>query len=139
MASNNAAAAVKAPPALGTLDGLIEPDGGVLVDLHVKESDRESKRAEAATLPKIPLTKVDLEWVHTVAEGWASPLTGFMRQNEYLQALHFNSLRLPDGTFVNMSLPIVLAVGEDQKEAISGVRDVTLVAPNGTDIAILRK
>jgi 3'-phosphoadenosine 5'-phosphosulfate synthase len=139
VASNNAAAAATVkPPAMGTIDGLIEPDGGVLVDLHVKESERKSKQAEAATLPKITLTRVDLEWVHTVAEGWASPLTGFMRQNEYLQALHFNSLRLSDGTFVNMSLPIVLAVGDDQKEAISGVRDVTLVGPNGTDIAILR-
>lgn len=119
--------------------GLIEPDGGVLVDLHVPESERDSKRAEAMTLPKIQLGRVDLEWVHTVAEGWASPLKGFMRQSEYLQSLHFNCLRLPDGSFTNMSLPIVLAINDEQKSSFSGVTAVTLVAPDGKDVAILRK
>lgn len=132
-----------APPATTTTKdsrGLIEPDGGVLVDLHVAEAERESKTAEATTLPQISLTKVDLEWVHTVAEGWASPLTGFMRQSEYLQVLHFNCLRLQDGTFVNMSLPIVLAVDDEQKERLSGATAVALVGPNGDDVvAILRK
>ncbi|KAG0623457.1 hypothetical protein M758_3G175900 [Ceratodon purpureus] len=118
--------------------GLIEPDGGVLVDLHVPEQEKESKRAEAATLPRIQLAKVDLEWVHTVAEGWASPLTGFMRQSEYLQALHFNCLRLPDGSFVNMSLPIVLSIDDEKKESLAGVTAVTLVGPDGNDVAILR-
>lgn len=119
--------------------GLIEPDGGVLVDLHVSEQEKDSKKAEAATLPKIQLVLVDLQWVHTVAEGWASPLTGFMRQNEYLQSLHFNCLRLPDGTFTNMSLPIVLAIDDEKKQSLSGVNAVTLVGPDGNDVAILRK
>ncbi|XP_024358180.1 ATP sulfurylase 1, chloroplastic [Physcomitrium patens] len=118
--------------------GLIEPDGGVLVDLHVSEQEKDSKKAEAATLPKIQLVLVDLQWVHTVAEGWASPLTGFMRQNEYLQSLHFNCLRLPDGTFTNMSLPIVLAIDDEKKQSLSGVNAVTLVGPDGNDVAILR-
>ncbi|KAG0554796.1 hypothetical protein M758_12G122700 [Ceratodon purpureus] len=133
--------AVTAVSAMGSsprTGGLIEPDGGVLVDLHVSEQERESKKAEAAELPKIQLARVDLEWVHTVAEGWASPLTGFMRQNEYLQSLHFNCLRLPDGTFTNMSLPIVLAIDDEKKESLAGVTAVTLVGPDGNDIAILR-
>lgn len=139
LATNAATAAATAMGTTPRTGGLIEPDGGVLVDLHVLESERGSKRAEAATLPKIQLAKVDLEWVHTVAEGWASPLTGFMRQNEYLQALHFNCLRLPDGSFTNMSLPIVLAVDDEKRQSLSGVTAVTLVAPDGNDVAILRK
>lgn len=136
LATNPSTAAMGTTPRTG---GLIEPDGGVLVDLHVPEQERESKKGEAATLPKIQLAKVDLQWVHTVAEGWASPLTGFMRQNEYLQALHFNCLRLPDGSFTNMSLPIVLAIDDDKKESLAGVTAVTLVGPDGNDVAILRK
>ena len=31
-----------------------------------------------------------------LSEGWATPLTGFMREREYLQCLHFGSL-LDDG------------------------------------------
>ncbi|KAB1203677.1 ATP sulfurylase 2 [Morella rubra] len=97
---------------------LIEPDGGVLVNLVVPESERAKKTSEAEALPKVCLTKIDIEWVHVISEGWASPLRGFMRENEYLQSLHFNSLRTKDGSVVNMSLPIVLAIDDETKEQI---------------------
>ncbi|GMI91315.1 ATP SULFURYLASE ARABIDOPSIS 1 [Hibiscus trionum] len=117
---------------------LIEPDGGVLVNLIVPESEREAKTAEAESLPKVRLTKIDVEWLHVISEGWASPLKGFMREDEYLQSLHFNSLRLKDGSFVNMSLPIVLAIDDETKERIGSSSDVGLVRPDGDLIAILR-
>ncbi|XP_058098806.1 ATP sulfurylase 2-like [Magnolia sinica] len=117
---------------------LIDPDGGSLVDLVVPEKDRASKRAEAVSMPKVRLGKIDLEWVHVISEGWASPLRGFMREEEYLQSLHFNSLRLADGTVVNMSLPIVLAIDDRDKEAIGTSSDVALVSPQDVLIGILR-
>ena len=119
--------------------GLIAPDGGVLVDLHVPVMEKEAKKSEASKLPQVQLSKVDLEWVQVVAEGWASPLRGFMRQSEYLQALHFNSLRIADGSLVNMSIPIVLAIDDAKKESLEGVNAVTLVGPSGAHVAILRK
>lgn len=42
-----------------------------------------------------PLTSVlqlDMQWVQVLAEGWATPLNGFMREREYLQCLHFDCL-----------------------------------------------
>lgn len=36
--------------------------------------------------------QLDLQWVQVLAEGWASPLKGFMREREYLQVIHFNTL-----------------------------------------------
>ncbi len=30
--------------------------------------------------------------MQVLAEGWASPLKGFMREREYLQVIHFNTL-----------------------------------------------
>lgn len=118
---------------------LIEPDGGVLVDLVVHESVRGSKVLEAESLPHVRLSKIDLEWVHVLSEGWASPLGGFMREHEYLQSLHFNSLRMQDGTIVNMSLPIVLAIDDDTKARIGLSPNVALVGPNGDLVAILRR
>eukprot|EP00262_Sarcandra_glabra_P022135 TRINITY_DN9678_c0_g1_i1.p1 TRINITY_DN9678_c0_g1~~TRINITY_DN9678_c0_g1_i1.p1 ORF type:complete len:480 (-),score=93.28 TRINITY_DN9678_c0_g1_i1:664-2103(-) len=118
---------------------LIEPDGGPLVDLVVAESERDSKRLEAKSLPKKRLGNVDMEWVHVLSEGWANPLRGFMREDEYLQSLHFNSLRLSDGSVVNMSLPIVLGLGDEEKEAIGGSPDVGLIGPNGDLVGILRR
>ncbi|GAB2293875.1 AP-2 complex subunit sigma [Dionaea muscipula] len=117
---------------------LIDPDGGSLVDLIVPENARAARTSEAESLPKVRLTKIDLEWVQVISEGWASPLRGFMREAEYLQSLHFNCLRLRDGSFVNMSLPIVLAIDDDTKERIGSSANVGLFGPSGDLIAILR-
>ncbi|CAL9075530.1 unnamed protein product [Musa acuminata var. zebrina] len=118
---------------------LIEPDGGALVELVVPEAERAARRAEASRLPAVRIGPIDLEWVHVVADGWASPLRGFMREAEYLQSLHFRSLRLADGSVVNMSLPIVLAIGDEEKEAIGKAPDVALTSPGGDFVAILRR
>ncbi|KAJ9165989.1 hypothetical protein P3X46_020796 [Hevea brasiliensis] len=118
---------------------LIEPDGGAVVDLVLPESERGTKALEAESMPKVRLTKIDVEWVHMISEGWASPLRGFMRENEYLQSLHFNSLRMADGTVVNMSLPIVLAIGDETKGSIGSSKNVALVTPDGDLIGILRR
>lgn len=118
---------------------LIEPDGGALVDLVVPESERGSKALEAESLPKVTLTRIDLEWVHVISEGWASPLRGFMREDQYLQSLHFNSLKTKDGSVVNMSLPIVLAIDDETKDRIGSSPNVGLLGPNGDFIGILRR
>lgn len=118
---------------------LIEPDGGVLVDLVVPENERGPKMIEAESMPRVNLTKIDLEWVHVISEGWASPLRGFMRENQYLQSLHFNCLKTGDGSTVNMSLPIVLAIDDETKERIGSSTNVGLVGPGGDLIGILRR
>lgn len=103
----------------------------------VKESDKDSKSIEASKLPKIRLSTVDLQWVHVLSEGWASPLRGFMRESEFLQTLHFNSLRLHDGSFVNMSVPIVLALDDAQKALVGSSTGVALVDEDDYLVAIL--
>ena len=118
---------------------LIDPDGGTLVDLVVPESERAKKKSEAEAMPKVRLTKVDIEWVHVISEGWASPLRGFMRESEYLQSLHFNCLRMKDGSVANMSLPIVLAIDDETKERIGSSPNVGLVGPDGDLVGILRR
>ncbi|CAK9317301.1 unnamed protein product [Citrullus colocynthis] len=117
---------------------LIDPDGGAVVELIVPESERASRVLEAEPLPKVKLTQIDLEWVHVISEGWASPLRGFMREDEYLQSLHFNCLKIKDGSLVNMSLPIVLAINDDVKDQIGSSSNVGLLGPNGDLVGILR-
>ncbi|TVU06938.1 hypothetical protein EJB05_46975, partial [Eragrostis curvula] len=118
---------------------LIDPDGGALVEIVAAPDRRAALRAEAEQLPRVRMSLVDLQWAHVLAEGWASPLRGFMREDEYLQSLHFNCIRLPDGGgLVNMSLPIVLAIGDADKEQIGDKPDVALEGPDGGVVAILR-
>ena len=119
--------------------GLIEPDGGRLVELLVEEPLRGLKKKEALSLPRISLSSIDIQWVHVLSEGWASPLTGFMRESEFLQTLHFNSLRLPDGSVANMSVPIVLAIDDAQKHHIGDSTSVALFDVNNNPIAIMKE
>lgn len=74
-----------------------------------------------------------------LSEGWAHPLTGFMREKEYLQTLHFNCILNEDSmTRNNHSVPIVLSLSETDKKRLEDVSAMTLVYDNNP-VAILRK
>jgi len=147
-----------------TPPGLPNPDGDVIVDLHVPPEQREAKKMEAETLPKVMITDIDLNWLQTIGEGWASPLTGFMREGTLLETLHFNSIltdpfnltgnvdrltsktdfdnfpEFPPRNRVSMPIPITLSCTDYTKIAIetSGKSAVALVTPMGQTVAILR-
>lgn len=94
--------------------------------------------AEAKTLPTLSISLVELQWLQILSEGWASPLTGFMRENEYLQALHFNCIVTDDAiNRNNQSVPIVLSLTEEDKKRLEDVSAMTLTYDD-KPIAILR-
>lgn len=93
------------------------------------------RKVEASKLPKLSLSKIDLQWVQVLAEGWATPLTGFMREDQYLQCLHFGVLI--DGKVHSQAIPIVLPVVDEDKERLQNMKALTLTY-DGKDIAILR-
>uniref|UniRef100_A0A8C5AM64 3'-phosphoadenosine 5'-phosphosulfate synthase 2a n=1 Tax=Gadus morhua TaxID=8049 RepID=A0A8C5AM64_GADMO len=105
-------------------------------DLFVPENKRSLAVADAAILPTIHITKLDLEWVQVLSEGWASPLKGFMREREFLQVLHFGTLL--DDVAINLTVPIVLPVSTETKQKMDGCAAIALVY-QGVRIAILRK
>lgn len=78
---------------------------------------------------------MDLQWVQVLAEGWATPLTGFMREKEFLQSQHFGCLL--DGGIVNQSIPVVLAVCTADKERLEGCPAFALTHA-GQNVAIMR-
>jgi len=85
-------------------------------DLTVPEDEFEAATAEAESLPSVEINKLDLEWVQVLGEGWATPLTGFMREREYLQCQHFNCLL--DNGVTNQSIPVVLPISTADKEKL---------------------
>ncbi|GAB5030962.1 sulfate adenylyltransferase [Nannochloropsis oceanica] len=141
--------------------GLPLPDGGEVVDLHVSSSQLNAKKAEAATLPRVLLTDIDLNWLQTIGEGWAAPLKGFMREGALVQTLHHNSLLVDPYNVtghkgqleaptewngyttrnrVSMSIPIVLPISDFTKFCVekSGKSSVALSTKDGVVVAILR-
>ncbi|XP_067100474.1 bifunctional 3'-phosphoadenosine 5'-phosphosulfate synthase 2b [Osmerus mordax] len=106
-----------------------------VTELLVPENKLDLALSDASTLPTLSITKLDLQWVQVLAEGWASPLKGFMRERELLQVLHFNNLL--DGGTINLSVPIVLPVSSEDKERLDGCAAVALQYA-GRRVAILR-
>uniref|UniRef100_A0A8C2FB10 3'-phosphoadenosine 5'-phosphosulfate synthase 1 n=2 Tax=Cyprinus carpio TaxID=7962 RepID=A0A8C2FB10_CYPCA len=104
-------------------------------ELYVHENKLDLAKADAETLPAVEITKVDMQWVQVLAEGWATPLNGFMREREYLQCLHFNCLL--DGGVINLSVPVVLPISSADKERLDGSTAFAL-AYGGRRVAILR-
>ncbi|XP_073404299.1 bifunctional 3'-phosphoadenosine 5'-phosphosulfate synthase 2 isoform X2 [Dendrobates tinctorius] len=104
-------------------------------ELFVPENKLNQAREEAENLPAIEITKLDLQWVQVLSEGWATPLKGFMRERQYLQVLHFDTLI--DGGVINLSIPIVLPVSSEDKEKLSDTNAIAL-SYEGKRVAILR-
>ena len=115
---------------------LISPDGGMLVDLVVPDTQRSERVAETINLPRLEITDYDLQWIHILSEGWASPLRGFMRESAFLQSSHFNAIRQEDGSWVNQSIPITLDVSSGDRERLIDSPRIALCS-NGTPVAIL--
>ena len=107
----------------------------IVKELFVPESGLDKAKAEIETLPAVEITKLDTQWVQVLSEGWATPLTGFMREREFLQCQHFGCLL--DQGVVNQSIPLVLPVHTPDKERLEGAAAFAL-SYEGRKIAILR-
>ena len=75
-------------------------------------------------IPSLTFSFKLIDFSQVLGEGWATPLTGFMREREYLQCQHFNCL-LDDGV-TNQSVPIVLPISTEDKEKLAGCKQFTL-------------
>uniref|UniRef100_A0A8D0HV99 3'-phosphoadenosine 5'-phosphosulfate synthase 2 n=1 Tax=Sphenodon punctatus TaxID=8508 RepID=A0A8D0HV99_SPHPU len=104
-------------------------------ELFVPENKIDHAWAEANSLSAVKISKLDLQWVQVLSEGWATPLKGFMREKEYLQAIHFGTL-LDDGV-INLSIPIVLPISTEDKKRLDGCASFALEY-NGRRVAVLK-
>lgn len=112
-----------------------------LPELYPSEANEsQALRKEAESLPVLTISTVELQWVQVLSEGWAYPLRGFMREDEYLQTLHFNTLQsgLDVSYRENHSVPIVLSASVADKERLDGCSGLTLQY-EGKPVAILRR
>jgi len=88
---------------------MIAPHGNTLVQLILKEKERDEWLKRAQELPAIPLSPFALSELDNIACGLYSPLEGFMTSEAYGSVIE--QMRLPDGTV--WPIPIVLPVKSD--------------------------
>lgn len=95
------------------------------VDRHQPITQKIDLLEASKLLPRVSINKISLEWAQVIAEGWATPLEGFMREDEYLECLHFKTLTVSDMVH-SQSIPIVLPVTDTEKTKMRGFESVSL-------------
>ncbi|GMS86183.1 hypothetical protein PENTCL1PPCAC_8358, partial [Pristionchus entomophagus] len=133
-------------------------------ELTVAHAAKSALEVELSRIEyEVPLDTVDLQWLQVLAEGWATPLYGFMRERQYLQSLHFGQMldltrkcvfpgeevegedeedSFPMADPVNQSIPIVLTICPKKKEQLTKdgkVAPAIALSYQGRRIAVLRK
>jgi sulfate adenylyltransferase len=111
----------------------IAPHGGELVDRLLTGAARSDTIARAKNLRKIMLSEREASDVEIIAVGAVSPLTGFMRFDDYGSVV--NSARLSNG--LPWSIPITVSVSADDASGINEGEEVALHDPSGLLLALL--
>ncbi|HEY3291250.1 MAG TPA: sulfate adenylyltransferase [Anaerolineae bacterium] len=100
----------------------IPPHGGTLVNRVLSDAARTEAQARAAGLVKVQLPLVNLADLELIAAGIVSPLTGFMRRDDYLRVV--NEMHLASGLV--WSIPVTLAVTTEQAADIHEGQEIAL-------------
>ncbi len=101
----------------------ITPHGGSLVDRRLRGVVREAAQERAENLVQVPLSPMSASDVEMIAVGAFSPLTGFMREADYISVR--DSMRLSSGTV--WTIPVTLPVDDALAEKIAVDQEVALV------------
>ncbi len=114
--------------------GLIEPHGGTLINRFA--NDPAALRGEAANLTAVPLTAGDVSFVHRVADGTLSPLTGPMNEDVFNHVLDTWTIE-HNGQKLAWTIPLALPVTADLAGKIKAGDKVALNGPDGELVATL--
>jgi 3'-phosphoadenosine 5'-phosphosulfate synthase len=107
-----------------------------ILNLIVPPEKKAALAASAAKLDALALSEEEMQWVHVLAEGWASPLKGFMTEAQYLQSTHFEHI-IEDGKYVPMPVPIVKACSTEEKTKLTGKESIALTF-EGKIVAVMK-
>lgn len=100
----------------------IPPHGGNLMDRVLRGSLREAAREKAQNLPKIALSRTNLADLEMIAVGAYSPLTGFLRREDYERVVA--DMRLSSGLV--WPIPVTLAVDETMARSLREGQEIAL-------------
>jgi sulfate adenylyltransferase len=117
---------------------LIPPHGGLAEPIcrTVPANEVEAFKAEAAKLPKVPVSQADLSTVYRIADGTLSPITGPMNRKVYDRVLD-ESVIEHNGKLYAWTIPLSIPVTKETAATLSTGKKVALTAPDGQIVATL--
>src|SRR5688572_4003764 len=111
---------------------LIPPYGGTLIDLLVRDEDREELQTRAAGLPRLRITQRSACDLELLATGGFSPLDRFMGAADYARVVE--DMRLTGGAL--FPIPITLPVGVS--DGIRLDREIAIADDQNELLAVMR-
>lgn len=111
----------------------IKPHGGNLVNRILQGEAREEALKKVEALPRLVLDNWEISDLELIANGAFSPLTGFMKQGDYLSVLQ--NMCLQKGLL--WSIPIVLGVTPQEAERLKIEGEAGLFSKEGRPLGIL--
>ena len=111
---------------------LVEPYGGVLVDLLVSAEEREDLQARAGSLPRLKLTQRSICDLEILATGGFSPLRSFLKQVDYQRVVE--QMRLASGEL----FPIPVTCPVEPTAGLEAGREIALTDMHDGLLAIMR-
>src|SRR5213076_1882150 len=117
---------------------LIPPHGGLAepVSLTVPADEVERFRAEAARLPKVPVSDADLSSLYRFGDGGLSPLTGPMTREVYDRVLD-EEVIIHHGKKYAWTIPIAFPVSAEQAATLKVGSTVALTNERGEVVGTL--
>lgn len=117
---------------------LIPPHGGLTepVCRTVSAADIDAFKAEAASLPKVPVSAADLSTVYRLGDGTLSPLTGPMNSEAYNRVLD-ESVVISNGKKYAWTIPLAFPVTGEMAKTLKAGQKVALAGPDGEIAATL--
>jgi len=105
------------------------------------EAPTEAEMAAAAEMPSIDLDIHQVQYLQTISEGWAYPLTGFMNEMQLVESMHMKTVTDKNGKAHLLSVPITQHVTTAEKEALAGKPAVALKCSAISDkvLAVMHK
>lgn len=111
----------------------IKPHGGVLINRILSGEERQRAIEKAPELPRINLDSWEVSDLELIANGAFSPLTGFMKKDDYYKVI--NNMHLINGAV--WSIPIVLGVTPEEAEELETGKQAALYSEEGTLLALI--
>ena len=112
----------------------IKPHGGILINREVTGSERESILKKAMNFESITISAWSISDLELIGIGGFSPLTGFMREKDYLCTIR--EMRLTNNLV--WSIPITLPVSKEEANQLEIGQDIALKGNDGILYGILK-
>lgn len=117
---------------------LIPPHGGLTepVCRTVPNNEIEQFKADAAKLPRVPVSQADLSTVYRLGDGTLSPLTGPMDRKTYDRVLD-EAVIESNGKLYAWTIPLAFPITADLAKSLKAGQTVALTSPAGEVVATL--